>query len=222
MQKTYVIGSGELVAGYAQTLAVGDAVKFDATGSGTMHQLELKSITDYEATLVIQSNPVEFTLSRGSTRAFDLDNDTHDEVLVTLDTISGSRAVIRISYISPPSSGQNYHGNVIMILIAAVVIAAGVALVVVAFYLSRGRREREPLSPREKRPPVIEDKKNSRKGRIEGMLSEGRGLLKSGDTASANRLYIRIKSEYELLGKPDGKLYGRIMKFYADLSDAMK
>jgi hypothetical protein len=219
MQRTYVVDNQRLAEGYSQALSVDDTVKFDATGEGTMHQLTVKEVTNDSATMIIQSEPVEFTLRKGEARAFDFDNDTHSEILVILDDIINGRAMIKIAYIAAAAPGQPLAGGIMLIAVAAVVIiAAGIALVAVAYIVSRkGPRGVGHLPSAGK-----SGKSDGSRTKIKGMISEGCRMIDAGEFASATRVYGRIKSEYESSGISDKRLYGEIMEFYGELTEATK
>ncbi len=62
--------------------------------SKTSHTVKFKKVTSSSVTLVIESDPVEVTLSVGESKQLDLDGDGSNELEVTLESISGGAAKV--------------------------------------------------------------------------------------------------------------------------------
>jgi len=71
--------------------------------SKTSHTVKFKKITSSSVTLVIQSDPVEITLSVGESKQLDLDGDGTNELEVSLESISGGAAKVVMKKIAQTS-----------------------------------------------------------------------------------------------------------------------
>ena len=82
------------------TLSEGSSKTFTLDGK-EKHKVNVKSLTESQATITIESNPVEVTLSIGESKDVDVNEDNKNDLTVTLVSIKDKQAEITISNLAP-------------------------------------------------------------------------------------------------------------------------
>ncbi|MBR9706044.1 VCBS repeat-containing protein [Candidatus Pacearchaeota archaeon] len=95
---TYTASKEEIKSGYAAQLAKGDRVSFSSKGEN--HSLEVKSIIDSIVNITLTSDPINFLISVGQEKKFDLNNNSFYDLLVKLNSIAGVKANLTLTEIN--------------------------------------------------------------------------------------------------------------------------
>ena len=95
-----------MVAGYNVALGKGSKIKFSRNYDS--HTLTVDSIGTNFAGITIASSPISFALMNGESREIDFDSDEHNDLLVKLESIEGSKANITLKSIYEKIAEENF------------------------------------------------------------------------------------------------------------------
>jgi hypothetical protein len=113
---TFAVPEADFTSSAGYTRAMGANERLNASINGIAHYVNIISVNATSAKISVTSTPQEATLNIGDTKKFDVDGDNVYDLIVTLNSITGSRASITTKAISEALTAEE---------IAAVEAAAG-------------------------------------------------------------------------------------------------
>ena len=165
--KEIIITSSQLNLGYSNLLAPGEKIKFNVTRGTTneTHSILVNSVSNTSVSLTLASIPQTFSLLLGDSRKFSLINPEYYDLRITLVSISGAKAQIKVQKTDEKivqnnatnNAGTNSSGNIsmtgtggsgdvrtgvqIFIIVALIVVLIFVPFVIL-FWIKRQKAER--------------------------------------------------------------------------------
>ena len=106
---TFVINDNQFIEGYANQLEVKKRIRFKIKDID--HHIGVLELTETTVKIEVASTPQEATLAVGDERKFDVSEDGYYDVVVTLNSISGSKADITIKSISELITAETEAGE---------------------------------------------------------------------------------------------------------------
>jgi hypothetical protein len=107
---TTTVKESQLNTGYSKTFKKGEKVKFNV--SKEEHTLALKELSNNSVTLTLRSDPIDFKLSTGETKKFNLSASNYYDLSVTLININKSGATVLIKKISEAFNIKENYPNI--------------------------------------------------------------------------------------------------------------
>ena len=115
------ISASQFNSGYSKLIGAGEKIKFNVTRGTTKetHSVLVNSVSNTSASLTLASTPQTFSLLLGDSRKFSLINSEYYDLKVTLVSLSGGKANIKVQKVDEKinqtpvntSSGNNSSGG---------------------------------------------------------------------------------------------------------------